>query len=404
LAKSETRFVVNAARSVGLKTDFDLPAPAKIWAAANFGTYTGYKTNETYESYLNIFSDNFFKTWDINVRSGYLAGLTARQINQAVLGSIKDADPGQMQALRKSLEMNTRTMVTHLAETARMETYAKNNSLFSGYRYVATLDSRTCLVCGSLDGKVFEGSEPPKEPPLPQHPNCRCLWLPEIKGMEGFDDDDTRASMDGQVPANMNYEEWLKTQPDEVVRDILGTSRFNLYKSSMPITSFIGSGETLSLQQLIKKEGLELFGGGLIDKTWQAQKAYADTYYTAIRNRDDPTDIENISRNTSFSREEVESIRNHLFIKDDHVLYEDQRGRLATDWKIAQAWQRMEQGWNGNGMDRYRDVDKLLLRHELEELTLIAKHGYTVAQAHEIVEKEYPWDIKIKEILDALAL
>ena len=214
LAESETRFVENAVRSVGLKTDFDLPAPAKIWAVANFGTYTGYKTNETYESYLNTFSDNLFKTWDINVRSGYLAGLTARQINQAVLGSIKDADPGQMQALRKSLEMNTRTMVTSLAETARIETYAKNSSLFSGYRYVATLDSGTCKECGMLDGKIFEGSEPPKKPPLPQHPNCRCLWLPEIKGMEGFDDDDTRASMDGQVPVNMNYEEWLKTQPD----------------------------------------------------------------------------------------------------------------------------------------------------------------------------------------------
>ena len=222
--------------------------------------------------------------------------------------------------------------------------------------------------------------------------------------MEGFDDDDTRASADGPVPANMSYEEWLKTQDEKTQKDILGPTRFALYKDGMPITSFVGSGETLSLQQLIEKEGLVLFGGGLIDRSWQAQNAYADTYYSAIRNRSDPTDIEKISRNTGFSRDEVEAIRHHLFIKNDHELYDGKKDYLATDWKIAQAWQRMEQGWQGNGMDRYRDVDKLLLRHELEELTLIAKYGYTVAQAHEIVEEKYPWDVKIKEIIDALAL
>ena len=257
LAEEETQFVENAARGIGLKADFELPAPAKIWAAASFGIYSGYHSKETYESYLNTLGDNVFKTWDANVRSGYLLGLTAQQINRAVLGSVKDMDPGLMQKLRQSLEMNTRTMVAHLAETARTETYKKNSRLFSGYRYVGTLDSRTCLACGSLDGKVFEGEDPPEEPALPQHPNCRCLWLPEIKGMEGFDDDDERASVDGPVSANMTYEDWLKTQSDDVQRDILGPTRYSLYKSGMPVTSFTTvDGGTLTLEELAKKEGI----------------------------------------------------------------------------------------------------------------------------------------------------
>ena len=62
--------------------------------------------------------------------------------------------------------------------------------------------------------------------------------------------DDERASMDGPVSANMTYEEWLKTQPDDVVRDILGPTRFGLYKEGTPIESFVADGRTLTLEQL----------------------------------------------------------------------------------------------------------------------------------------------------------
>jgi len=255
LAEVETLFVANSIKAAGVTVDFELPAPAKVWASASFGRYEG-SGKETYESYLNTFGDNVYKTWDSNVRAGYLSGLTAKQINRAVLGSVPDMEPGQMQTLRKSLETNTKTMVAHLAGEARAETYRQNSDLFSGYRYVGTLDSRTCLECGVLDNQIFEGSEPPDDPELPQHPNCRCLWLPVIKGMEEFDDEDMRASVDGPVSANMTYEEWLKTQPDDVVMDILGKTRFDLFKMETPITSFIADGKTLNLKQLMENEGI----------------------------------------------------------------------------------------------------------------------------------------------------
>jgi len=235
-------------------------------------------------------------------------------------------------------------------------------------------------------------------PELPAHHNCRCLYLPEIKGMEGFDDDDERASVDGPVSANTTYEDWLKSQPDNVIRDILGPTRYSLYKEGMTISSFVTDGRTLTLRQLIDNEGLELFGGGLKEKSPQAQKAYADTYYESIRNRADPTDIEKITKHTGFSFNEITSIRNHLFI-NKHDLGEGDYNYFETDWRIAQAWQRMEQGWKDNGMEAYRDIDILLLKHEIEELTIMAKFGYNALDAHRIVDVKFPWNATITDFM-----
>jgi SPP1 gp7 family putative phage head morphogenesis protein len=258
LAEEETHFVKKAVETAfensPVKVDFELPAPKKIWAAASFKPYDN-KTYETYDSYYKKMGDDVYKVWDMNVRAGYLAGLTAQQINRAVLGSVKDNIPGDMQKFRKSLERNTRTMVASLAETARDATYKANSSLFSGYHYVGTLDSRTCPVCGELDGQKFGTLE--DAPQLPAHHNCRCLYIPIIKGMEeDFDADDERASADGPVSANLTYSDWLKTQSDNIQKDILGATRFNLYKSGMPINSFVADGRVLTLPELMKKEGI----------------------------------------------------------------------------------------------------------------------------------------------------
>lgn len=42
-------------------------------------------------------------------------------------------------------------------------------------RWEATFDVRTCPVCGGRHGKVYSLSA---LPPMPAHPNCRCVWIP----------------------------------------------------------------------------------------------------------------------------------------------------------------------------------------------------------------------------------
>ena len=246
LAAVETRFIQKTLNTIGLKVDLDLPAAEKLWAAAS---YTGYAdTHETFKKYLDNLSENFYSTWSSNIRAGYVNGLTAQQINRQVLGSLNDLEPGEMKKIRKSLTMNTRTMIPEMSTMARNETYRQNESLFSGYRYIGVLDDRQCLICGSLDQKVFKTLE--DMPHLPQHRQCRCLAIPEIKGMEGFDDDDERAAAGGPVSAKMSYADWLEKQDAETQKDILGASRYEMYKNGTEITAFVSDGRLLTLKEL----------------------------------------------------------------------------------------------------------------------------------------------------------
>ncbi len=226
--------------------DTTLPAPKKVWAAASFGPYTG-SGAETFESYLNGLSENLYKTWDSQVRSGYLTGMTADQINRAVLGSVKDLDPGLMQSLKKSLETNTKTMIAHMAENARDAVYKENESIFSGYVYLATLDTRTCPVCGTKDGKVYESLD--KAPVLPSHLSCRCLLLPQIKGREGLELEE-RASVDGPVDGSMTWKDWLAKQDAGRQMDILGPTRYAMYKAGLDTGSFVTDKRMMTLKEL----------------------------------------------------------------------------------------------------------------------------------------------------------
>lgn len=88
------------------------------------------------------------------------------------------------------------------------------------YEILATLDSKTCNVCGDLDNKVYEvGKEVTGVNMPPFHPLCRCTTVPH------YDDTPTagltRAARDPEtgktyeVPADMSYTEWRKKYVDK---------------------------------------------------------------------------------------------------------------------------------------------------------------------------------------------
>lgn len=81
------------------------------------------------------------------------------------------------------------------------------------YEILATLDSKTCGICGELDGNVYEvGKEVVGVNMPPFHPLCRCTTVPYYGDTptEGL----TRAARDPEtgktyeVPADMTYKEW----------------------------------------------------------------------------------------------------------------------------------------------------------------------------------------------------
>jgi hypothetical protein len=252
LADEEMHFVEKTLKQITVKLDLELPAPAQVWAAASFGSYAGVDGKYTFQTYLNSLSDDLMRVWDINLRTGYLLGLPSKTIVRNVLGSVKDQDPGQIQKLRKSLEANTRTAISFMANEARNAVYEANSDIFSGVVGLSTLDLRCCIACGTtIDGVEYPSIA--KAPTLPLHLRCRCLWLPKVKGMPEYLPGDERASFEGPVSASLKWKDWISQQPPEIQQDILGKSRFEMFKKGVNVGDFTEDGRILTLEQLAKK-------------------------------------------------------------------------------------------------------------------------------------------------------
>lgn len=107
-----------------------------------------------------------------------------------------------------------RTEVNHFANEATALSYEECE--VEKYEFIATLDSRTCDKCGSLDNQKFnlkDKSTGVNYPPM--HPNDRCTTVPCIEDeiVEGLQRR-ARDPVTGKtylVDANMNYEEWRKS-------------------------------------------------------------------------------------------------------------------------------------------------------------------------------------------------
>ena len=83
------------------------------------------------------------------------------------------------------------------------------------YQILATLDSKTCGVCGELDGDVHEVDKAVVGVNMPPfHPLCRCTDTPYYDDMDLSDmprvarDPETGKTYD--VPGDMTYKEWKK--------------------------------------------------------------------------------------------------------------------------------------------------------------------------------------------------
>ena len=129
------------------------------------------------------------------------AGLSIAQLKQAG-GELTRVANSQVLAL-------VRTSVNQVSNAASQQVYEANQDVTKKYRYVATLDTRTSAICRALDGQEFEYG---KGPMPPQHFNCRSTTVAVVdyKGL-GIKPPPLgkRASMTGQVPADMTYGKWL---------------------------------------------------------------------------------------------------------------------------------------------------------------------------------------------------
>jgi SPP1 gp7 family putative phage head morphogenesis protein len=190
---------------------------------------------------------------------------TTGQLRAAGVKSIV-ASGGELTAMADNQIMAlVRTSINQVANSASMVVYEANQDVTKKYQYVATLDSLTSPICRALDGQEFPYG---KGPTPPQHFNCRSKVVAVIdyKGL-GFpeleSEFETRASKNGQVPANTTYGQWLKDQPLKTQQDVLGPGKvpyFNRlvekYGAKDAMAKLVrDDGSELTLEQLRKRYG-----------------------------------------------------------------------------------------------------------------------------------------------------
>ncbi|MGI6080828.1 MAG: minor capsid protein [Candidatus Avilachnospira sp.] len=101
------------------------------------------------------------------------------------------------------------TEYSYISEEASQAVYGEDG--IEEYEYMATLDSKTCGICGDLDGKKIKvkmGVIGQNKPPM--HPLCRCTTAPWIEGLSGGGNRIARDEngKNIEVPKEMTYNEW----------------------------------------------------------------------------------------------------------------------------------------------------------------------------------------------------
>jgi SPP1 gp7 family putative phage head morphogenesis protein len=137
---------------------------------------------------------------------------------------------GVLPTTTRNAQSVVRTAVNEISNTAHFSVYEANSDIVTGYRYLATLDSDTTLICRSLHGEVWALDDPDGKRP-PQHWGCRSTTQPVIEGLEDIHEAGMVAAEGGPVKGGTTQEQWLRMQPREKLDEILGKRRADLFRS-----------------------------------------------------------------------------------------------------------------------------------------------------------------------------
>lgn len=197
------------------------------------------------------------------VRSGVVDGRTTSEIVRQIMGTkAQNYSDGILQKPRREVEAVVRSAVSSTAEAASDKAFEANSDIISHVEWLSTLDSRTSTTCRIRDRLPYTlGTYKPIGHKVPWlsgpgriHWCCRSTKLPILKSALslGIRDTATRASMDGQVPQQTTYAEWLARQPAARQDEILGPERGKLMRQDkLKLQDFYNDkGKFLTLDEL----------------------------------------------------------------------------------------------------------------------------------------------------------
>lgn len=239
---------------------------------------------QQYNTAFNRLNDKVKQTVFEEMQKGLLSGATTDQIVKKIKGT-KGAryKNGELFIKKRNAETLILTGASAVANKAAMHVYRSNDDIIKELVWISVLDRRTTEICRAhsglhyqLDGTPIGHSVPFGGGP-PAHYRCRSRTAPVFEEYskvddtrfkqslkkQGFSDEEIRgakanmqASMDGQSPREMNYEQWLRTKSPSFQREIMGVGKWQLWKAGkLKMTDLLdNSGNPLSLEKLKKSK------------------------------------------------------------------------------------------------------------------------------------------------------
>lgn len=206
----------------------------------------------------SIEADKMIRVRDA-LRMGFVEGQTIQQMINRLRGTkAKGYQDGLIEIDRRNCEAVVRTATAHTANFTRQRFYEENDDLITSLKWCSSIDGRTSAVCRARDGQTFPLKSGPRPP---AHWRCRSTMSPVLRTWRSMNIDmdeispSTRASIDGQIPEDTTYQQWLKGKPAAYQDDILGKTKGQLFrKGELALDRFVDkSGKEYTLDQLREK-------------------------------------------------------------------------------------------------------------------------------------------------------
>lgn len=253
-------------------------APEQVFAAAMARPFQGVLLREV----LRDVGEHRAKKIKQTIAQGFVENKTTDQIIREVRGTkARQYQDGLLEVDRRSAESIVRTALSHTAGFAHDSVVEANLDIIGKVQWSSTLDLRTSEICRIRDGKLYTAKDhKPIGHDLPwlggpgrAHWRCRSAQLYITKSWKelGLPVEDvelrngTRASMDGQVPEEVTYANWLARQSAARQDEVLGPTRGKLLRAGkLPLERMYGlRGQFLTLDQLRVQDAAAFKRAGL---------------------------------------------------------------------------------------------------------------------------------------------
>lgn len=239
--------------------------------------------------------NKFMRTVRLGIENGESASVTAARITGGVVKG--ETIKGFMDVSRHQARTLVRQSTAEVANAARLESFRANSDVLRGMQQLSTFDDKTTEICVAysgatwdLDGEPMDGTTLPFNDGPPRHWNCRSVLIPVVKsfddlGLRGPDlMPGTRASLNGQVAADLSFDKWLRTQSKALQNQLLGKTKAELFRGgNLALKDLVNvAGQAMETPAILAKIQSTGYGGWVPGSKQEAIQKFFDANFESM--------------------------------------------------------------------------------------------------------------------------